>query len=239
VSPSVPQIADLCRARSLHLVEDAAQAHGSALGGRAAGSFGRAAGFSFFSTKVMTTGEGGMVTTDDPELAAAMRSMREFGKVRDGVYVNRHERIGYNWRLPEVAALLGLRQLDAIGGFLERRRTIARWYDQLLAGMDGVEHVKPTEPDSHNYFKYTLLLRRGDRTQIHRQMAELGVQLSGYVYELPLHRQPVFPWAHQLRLPVTEEVCARHICLPIYPDLERAQVEYVAETLRNVIRAHG
>lgn len=235
VSPSAMALRDYCKENGIHFLEDAAQAHGSSLQGIKAGAFGTAAGFSFFSTKVMTTGEGGMVTTDDALLAQKMKSMREFGKVKQDIYINHHTAIGYNWRMPEVSALMGLAQLKALPRFLSRRREIARLYDSFLEGNADITIVKPAEPATHNYFKYTLILPHHDRVRVHKALQAEDISPSGYVYEIPLHKQPVFPWAHSFSLPKTEFVCARHLCLPIFYSMTDEQVEAVAGSLLRIL----
>ena len=235
VSEGVRQTQQLCQDKGIHLVEDAAQAHGSVLDGKKAGSFGTAAGFSFFSTKVMTTGEGGMVTTDDPDLVRRMKSDREFGKIRKGVYVNYHETFGYNWRMPEVSALMGLRQLEALDSFIARRREIVAAYDELLCEVDDVTIVHPEGHASYNGFKYMVVLGRHDRVKVHRELGEMGVSLSGYIYEIPLHKLPVFPDSNELSLPRTEFICRQHICLPVFVGMSDEQVDYVAASLRTVL----
>lgn len=235
VSRDVLELQKLCKEKNVYLVEDAAQAHGSTLGGVKAGSFGVAAGFSFFSTKVMTTGEGGMVTTNDAVLVERMKSLREFGKVKKGVYINNHVRMGYNWRLPEVASLMGLRQLKALPKFIERRQQIAKIYDEELSGVVALSIVRPDEPKGHNYFKYPVLVHVRDREKFHLAMEAEGVQLSGYVYEIPLHKQPVFPEYHDVWLPMTETVCAEHVCLPIFYSMTDEQVMIVVEAVKKVL----
>ncbi|TSC63132.1 MAG: DegT/DnrJ/EryC1/StrS aminotransferase [Parcubacteria group bacterium Gr01-1014_48] len=235
VSPSIVKLRDFCEKRGIHLLEDAAQAHGSSLGGIKAGAFGTAAGFSFFSTKVMTTGEGGMVTTNDVTLVSKMKSMREFGKEKKDIYINHHTSIGYNWRMPEVAALMGLRQLKALPLFLKRRREIAVLYDKLLRGHPDIQIVKPTGARTHNYFKYMIILSNHDRARVHKALQKEGIGPSGYVYEIPLHKQPVFPSMHGLSLPKTEHYSARHLCLPIFYGMKNKQVEVVVSTLKKIL----
>ncbi|HAB29602.1 MAG TPA: DegT/DnrJ/EryC1/StrS family aminotransferase [Gemmatimonadetes bacterium] len=235
VSEGVLQTKALCEERGIHLVEDAAQAHGSVLNGQKAGTFGTAAGFSFFSTKVMTTGEGGMVTTNDPSLVRQMKSSREFGKVKKGVYVNYHETLGYNWRMPEVAALMGLRQLESLDSFIERRREIVRRYDELLAEIEDVTIVHQEGHDSYNGFKYMIVLPDHERVKVHQELGSMGVSPSGYIYEIPLHKLPVFPESNDLSLPKTEFVCRQHLCLPVFVGMSDEQVDYVAESLQVVL----
>ncbi|HIG98826.1 TPA: DegT/DnrJ/EryC1/StrS family aminotransferase [Candidatus Woesearchaeota archaeon] len=235
VSNGTLQLQRLCRERGIHFIEDAAQAHGSSLNGIKAGAFGVASGFSFFSTKVMTTGEGGMVATDNAGLASEMKSLREFGKVPTGIYINYYRAMGYNWRMPEVAALMGLRQLQSLDVFVKRRQEIAKIYDEELYGNSDIVIVHPPNPKSHNYFKYMVILPNHDRADVHKALVADGIQPSGYVYELPLHRQPVFPEHNGLSLPKTEYVCARHLCLPIFYGMTDEQAHYVASSLKRIL----
>lgn len=143
ISPATRVLADLCRGRGIPLVEDAAHAHGSTLDGQAAGAFGVAAAFSFFSTKVMTTGEGGMILTGDECLDRDARVLRDQAKVAGG---NLHETLGYNWRMAEVQAIMGIAQLRRLGEFISRRREIAAIYDRVLANIPGIE-LLPVPPN--------------------------------------------------------------------------------------------
>jgi dTDP-4-amino-4,6-dideoxygalactose transaminase len=235
VSDDALRLAQYCDDHGLFFVEDAAQAHGSINKGKKAGTLGIAAGFSFYSTKVMTTGEGGMVTTNDEELVSKMKSSREFGKEKKGIWTNYHTQIGYNWRMPEVAALLGIRQLQAIEEFIKKRTNIAGIYDVMLQGLNSVRIISPPEKSRFNYFKYMLVLEKFDREKIHNVFEKNGISPSGYVYELPLHKQPVFPEHNQIELPNTEFLCSNHFCLPIYPSMEIEDAEYIAETLFKVL----
>lgn len=236
ISKSILQLQELCKKSNIYLVEDAAQAHGSSLNKIKAGAFGVAAGFSFFSTKVMTTGEGGMVSTNKAFFVPKMKSMREFGKIKKDIYINYHTSIGYNWRMPEVAALLGIRQLKSLPLFIKRRNEIAKIYNEELADVKDIQIVSPEKNSENNYYKYIVVLPNHDRSVIHKALQEKEIQPSGYVYELPLHKQPIFPWAHTLSLPKTEFLCAHHMCLPIFYGMTDEQVRYVAKTLKEVLK---
>jgi perosamine synthetase len=237
VSPSVLKLKHLCQQHDIPLIEDAAQAHSASLKGIKAGAFGIAGAFSFFSTKVMTTGEGGMVTTNDAQLVEKMKSMREFGKVKQDVYINYHTSLGYNWRLPEVAALMGLRQLAALPRFIRSRQKATQHYTKLLAGRDDINIIQPVDSAASNYFKYIIMLPHHDRLKVHHALLKQGVFPSGYVYEFPLHKQPVFKDYNHLTLPQTEYVCARHLCLPIFYGMTKADVEYVVDALDKALAA--
>ena len=235
VSNSTLRLQEICRERGLFLVEDAAQAHGSSLNGNKAGSFGVAAGFSFFSTKVMTTGEGGIVVTDKEELIPRMKSAREFGKVKKSIFTNYHTSIGYNWRMPEVSALLGLRQLKSLDLFIKRRQQIANIYSNELSGMGQIRIIHPEKNSYHNYFKYMFELQDHDRLTVHERLTEAGISPSGYVYELPLHKMPVFSEYNDQSLPKSERLCSGHMCLPIFFSMTDEQVIYVAKELKQIL----
>ena len=176
-----------------------------------------------------------MVTTNDPSLVRQMKSSREFGKVKKGVYVNYHETLGYNWRMPEVSALMGLRQLLSLDSFIARRREIVTRYDEQLRDADDVTVVCPDRHGSYNGFKYMVLLNGHDRVKVHSEMGEMGVSLSGYIYEIPLHKLPVFPEWNELSLPTTELICRQHICLPVFVGMTDEQVDHVVESLKVVL----
>jgi len=235
VTDSALKLAKYCKKNKLFFVEDAAQAHGSSINKLMAGNLGDAAGFSFFSTKVMTTGEGGIVTTNNRKLVTKMKSIREFGKVKKGIYTNYHTSMGYNWRMPEVSALMGLAQLNSIGSFIQKRAKIAKIYDSYFLNLDTVRVIKPVKTSNFNYFKYTLILKKGNRKKIHEALTKEGINLSGYVYEIPLHKQPVFKDFNSLTLPETENLCAQHICLPIYPDLSIKDAIFIGKTALKII----
>lgn len=236
VTPQLPRIRDWCRHEGLLLIEDAAHAHGSTLGQEAAGTLGRAAAFSTFATKVLTTGEGGLVTTADGDLAQRIRVLRDHGKA--ATERNLHEVIGGNWRMSEVHAILGRAQVERVPAFLETRSRIAAQYDQALSGASGLTPLRPAGASS--WYKYIVLLPRGvDKTGVRERMREQGVRLSGDVYDVPLHRQPVFQGRLGESFPGAEEFAARHVCLPIYVQMSAAEVDQVVTALTTALAAEG
>jgi dTDP-4-amino-4,6-dideoxygalactose transaminase len=234
ITPQVGELRQICADRGIALVEDAAHAHGSSYAGQPAGSFGTAAGFSFFPTKVITCGEGGMILTASPDIERDARIYRDQGK--GDVSANHHVRHGYAWRMSEQAAVTGLVHLRRLEEFIRRRREVAARYDEVLAGLDGLEPLTEPEGCRGNYYKYIAILPEGaDRTRFRRQLTEEhDVRLAGEVYDVPLHRQPVFaelapdaPGRNGPPLPVAEDVCARHICLPVHSDMTADEVDQV------------
>lgn len=229
VSTGIRELVTLCRERGVALVEDAAHAHGSAFGGQPAGTFGTAAAFSFFSTKVITTGEGGMVLTGDEQLHDTVRLLRDQAKVANA---NVHEAIGANWRLTEAQAMLGIRQVRRLDEFIDRRQAIAERYRRGLADVAGIEVLPVPDGVHHNFYKLIALLDGLEPEALKAALrSDHDVSLGGYVYDVPLHRQPVFEGYAAGPLPVAEDLCARHICPPIYPSLTDAQVDHVIDAI--------
>ena len=235
VSPSTHELVSLCRRKSLPLIEDAAHAHGSALKGQQAGTFGVAGAFSFFATKVMTTGEGGMIVTDDRGMYEQALVLRDQAKVRG---MNLHETLGHNWRLTEMQALLGLAQLRRLDEFIARRQHIAAIYDTAFSGLPGLMPLHVPPDVRHNFYKYVLLLERpGNILELESRLRqEFGVAMGGRVYDLPCHAQPVFRPFNSAPLPVAEDLCRRHLCPPIYPLLTDEEAHYVAQSMICCVR---
>jgi dTDP-4-amino-4,6-dideoxygalactose transaminase len=227
----------LCDARGVALVEDAAHAHGATLDGAYAGSFGVAGAFSFYPTKVVTSGEGGMIVTADERIRDEARIYRDQGKA--GFLGNMHIRPGYAWRMSELHALTGRVHLRHLPEFLCVRGRVAARYDTALESFDGIVRIPPSPGAVSNYYKYLVMLPPGiDRGRLKRELRDrYGVTLSGEVYELPLHRQPVFEAYARGTLPVAEQICARHICLPVHSDMSDAEADHVTTSLRAVLDA--
>ncbi|MCU4184524.1 DegT/DnrJ/EryC1/StrS family aminotransferase [Acidiferrimicrobium sp. IK] len=240
ISPEMDAIAKLCQARGVALIEDAAHAHGSTLAGRHAGAWGQAATFSFYPTKVVAGAEGGMIVTADPDLAAEARIYRDQGKA--GFHGGAHVRLGSAWRMSEVHAAVGLVHHDRLPDAVATRRRIARLYDKALAGLDGVSVLPEPAGAQGCYYKYIALLdpdveRDGLRGALRN---DHGVALSGEVYARPLHHEPIFAEVPHGDLSGAEDVCARHICLPIHSDMTDEEAAVVVEALRDALpRARG
>ena len=235
VSPHTAALADRCRARGMFLLEDAAHAHGATFAGRPAGSIGDAGAFSFYPTKVITSGEGGIVTTADEALRDDARIYRDQGKA--GFLGGDHVRLGYAWRMSELHAAVGLVQLARLDEFIAVRRRVARLYDEALTEIPGITPVPAPEASEPNYYKYLAVLDGGiDRAAVKKRLREEhAVGLSGEVYAGPLHRQPIFAGLPAGPLPVSEDLCARHVCLPIHNDMADAEAEQVIAGLGAVL----
>ena len=234
ITPRIGELRAICDAAGAPLVEDAAHAHGSTFEGKPAGSFGLAASFSFYPTKVITSGEGGMIATDDDRIDAEARVYRDQGKA--GFTSNFHTLLGNNWRMSEPHAVIGRTQLRRLPEFIEARRRIAAIYDRALPAI-GVEPLLEPEGVRGNYYKYIAMPPAGvDRASLKKALRErYDVGLSGEVYEAPCHLQPVFGPLPMGTLPVAEELCARHICLPVSAVMTDEDAEYVVESLASAL----
>jgi len=213
----------LAHRHGLALIEDACQAVGASFGGRKVGSFGTGC-FSFYATKNMTTGEGGMITTDDPGLAARARLLRDHGQRRR--YVS--EVLGYNLRLTEMAAALGLAQLQKLDALNERRRANARYLTERLVGV-----ATPRElPDRyHVYHQYTVRVRQG-RDALLRYLRDREIQATVF-YPVPIHKQPLYRGlSYRQRLPVAEGLSREVLSLPVHPGLSREDLDAVVSAVR-------
>jgi dTDP-4-amino-4,6-dideoxygalactose transaminase len=234
ISPDITAVRTLCDERGIALIEDAAHAHGSTLDGRFAGSFGVSGTFSFYPTKVVTSGEGGMLVTSSEHVAQEAKIYRDQGK--GAVTANHHVRQGSAWRMSELHAVTGLVHLRRLEEFITRRREVAAAYDKALAGLGGLTPLAEAPGCRGNVYKYIVLLPAGaDRATVKQELSgRFGVRLSGEVYDLPLHRQPVLAQYAGPPLPVAEEIARRHICLPVHSDMSDAEVEEVVTAIAAV-----
>ena len=234
ISREIEPIRALCADRGVLLFEDAAHAHGSTLDGRFAGSWSKAATFSFYPTKVVASAEGGMILTSERSLSDEARVYRDQGKA--SFLGGGHIRLGSAWRMSELQAAVALVQLDRMGEHIDRRREVAAIYDAALAQIPGITALGEKTGGS-NYYKYVAVLDAGiDRDTFKATMKEeFAVGMSGEVYGTPLHREPVFEPFVEEDLPVAEDLCARHVCLPIHSDMADSEVDQVIDGVRGTL----
>ncbi len=223
----------LAAGRGLGVVEDCAEAFGTTLDGRHVGTFGDVGTFSFFGNKTITTGEGGMVIGRDGALAERMRVVRGQGQSPTRRYW--HEVLGFNYRMTNVAAAIGLAQIERLDAVLARKRAVAARYRALLRGLP-VAFQRPMDGVESSHWLVSVLLPPGaDRDAVQRDMAACGVDT-----------RPVFFCAHGMpmyakgeRFPVAEDIARRGLSLPSYPTLEGADLDRVADALGAALRAQG
>ncbi|MDQ4144473.1 MAG: DegT/DnrJ/EryC1/StrS family aminotransferase [Actinomycetota bacterium] len=213
----------------LSVVWDAAQALGTKYQGRDVGSFPSAVCYSFYPTKNITTGEGGMITTDDAELAGVLRLSRSHGAAAKYVYTA----LGFNYRMTDFQAALGREQLRRLDDYLEARQSNAKSLTAQLEGIHGI--TPPFVPGyaTHTFNQYSVLIdeqRVGwNRDDLGKRLSELGVETAVH-YPTPLHRQAIFG-ASEARLPVTERLCKQIISLPVHPLLSSSELSRVGTAL--------
>jgi perosamine synthetase len=235
VSARMAELQALATRHGIWMVEDAAHAHASAYQGTKAGAFGIAASFSFYPTKVMTSGEGGMIVTSDNRINDEARIYRDQGKA--SFTQNAHTRMGYNWRMSEPHAIIGLRHLERLPAMVADRQKIAKIYDAGLSGWSKLKPLVVPKGGVSNYYKYIAVLSETrDRAALKKELKQIwGVSLAGEVYEAPLHQQPIFKPYCSSALPVAEDLCARHICLPVFSGMEERDADHVLHALRAVL----
>jgi len=231
--PALERIADR---HGLLLIEDSAEALGSRLGGRACGSFGRAGIFGFYPNKQITTGEGGMVVTDDPNLAARCRSMADQGR-GDGDDWLKHVRLGYNYRMDELSAALGLAQLARIDEIVAARARVAGLYGDAFREVDAVVPPAAVGNVAVSWFVYVVRLdesfSQANRDTVIRGLTERGVGCRNYF--APIHLQPFYRnelGTKEGDFPVTEDVGSRTIALPFHDRLREDEIAFVVEALK-------
>ena len=240
ITPRIKEIQDICKQNNLFLFEDAAHAHGSTLDGKKAGTFGVAAAFSFYPTKVITSAEGGIIVTDSQKIRDEAMMYRDQGKA--GFTMNIHDKLGYNWRMSELHAAVGLSQFNRLEEFIEKRNRLSRIYDEELKSAKGVKTIPVPKGVRSNYYKYLAILDKGiDRAGLKKIMREeLEVGLSGEVYELPCHLQPIFKKGYKEGdFPVAEDICRRHICLPLYFQMTDDDAKFVVTQLKKALSILG
>lgn len=221
-------IAALAAAHGLLVIEDAAQAVAASYAGTPVGAFGQAACFSFYPTKNMTSGEGGMVTTPDAEVARMLRLLRNQGMERR--YEN--EVIGFNTRMTDIHAAIGRVQLDKLAGWTSRRQSNAAFFDANLRGVV----IPPVGAGAtHVYHQYTIRVVDQDRDAFSAALAQRGVG-SGVYYPIPVHRLPSF--ALDLDLPETERAAAQVLSLPVHPAVSDQELDTIV-TAVNAVAAAG
>jgi perosamine synthetase len=230
VSPEMPAITRLCRSRGVLLVEDAAHALGAGHGGHPAGSFGDAAAFSFFPTKVVTTAEGGVVTTPHPEAADAVRRLRN-----QGLLHGRATLIGGSYRLSEFSAALGEAQLNHRDEWLKGQAAVFDRYRAALGGTPFATVLEVPDGGRASGYKFIAMAAAPEtREELRAHLARRGISLAGGVYESLLHDDPRFrPYASPGPglFPAAQDFAARHFCLPAWPGLTRLEQDRVIAAL--------
>jgi perosamine synthetase len=223
------------REHGLKVIDDSCEALGSEYRGQKIGQFGDAAAFAFYPNKQMTTGEGGMIVTDDDEIADLCRSLRNQGRGEMGPWLE-HERLGFNYRMDEMSGALGLSQLRRIEEFIARREHVANLYN---ARLDGVDWLRAPAVKSHvrmSWFVYVITLAEGiDRAAVARAAELRGVPVRAYFSPVHLQRYIINRLGHSKGLALTESIARRTLAIPFHNQLTVAQIEEVVDTLQTSV----
>jgi len=230
---AMPELEALAERHGLGVLEDACEALGAVDSeGRKVGARGNLATFAFYANKQMTTGEGGMIVPRDAGEAARLRSERNQGRAVDMGWLD-HDRLGFNYRLSDLAAALGVAQVEKLDSLLQRRAAVSRLYDERLSGLEGVRTpIAGRGAELRSWFVYTVRLPQGtDRDEVVRRLAERGVASKAYLPCIHLFRHLRELGYREGQFPVAEAASASSLALPFFPALGEAQVDRVCQEL--------
>jgi len=226
---NMKRIMEICEDYGLILIEDACQAHGAEFGGKKVGSFGVGC-FSFYPTKNMTTGEGGMITTNDEEIAEKARRIRNHGQTK--TYI--HDILGYNYRMTDLAAAIGLCQLKKLDEFNSKRIKNAQFLTKEIEKVEGLIPPRIMPNVKHVFHQYTIRVTEDfgiSRDELKRRLCERGVDARVY-YPTPIHKQPLYQkLGFHDELPISEKVSNEVLSLPVHPALTKGDLEKIVEAI--------
>lgn len=226
---------ELAQKHDLSIVEDCCQAHGAKYRGRQVGTIGDVGCFSLYPSKVITTGEGGVLTTYNDELAVNLRRIRTHGEVRPYEFI----RLGHNYRMPEMEAAIGVEQLKRLPGFLKQRHKNAKYLSKHLSDVEGI--VLPHEADwaTHNWYLYTIRVQRPlNRDIVQKTLHEAKIGAAIY-YEVPLHLTPIYRKLFKYKegmMPVAEQATQEVLSLPVHPALTDSELAWIVEKVHQVVK---
>lgn len=221
-------IMELARDHNLKVLEDAAQAHGSEYKTVKVGSFGDCAAFSFYATKNMVTGEGGMVTTNNEELAKKLRELRNHGQTK----TYEHESLGFNLRMTDIQAAIGLEQLKKLDSFNQKRMENAEFLTESLKSI--IQTPYTSSHAKHVFHQYTI--KTENRDAILKKLNQEGIGARVY-YPIPIHRQPFYQkLGYKDTLPVSEDLSTKVLSLPVHPGLKKEDLEKIVSAIKKSLK---
>lgn len=234
-SVEMDEIMKIARKYNLQVLEDACESLGATYKGEMVGTTGDIGTYAFYPNKQITTGEGGMIVTNSKTIYELCDSMRNQGRDRSGDWLV-HERIGYNYRLDEMSASLGITQLKKIDWMIEEKMRIVSWYNSLLQGIAGIDIPVVGQDRTHSWFVYVIRVKKGKRNKLMNQLGNLGIQTKPY---LPvIHLQPFMKKMFNFKegdFPVAEKVADETLALPLYIGLKHRDIEYISDRIRKIL----
>lgn len=233
------KVLSIVKKYNLRVVEDCAEAHGAVYKGKTVGSFGNVAAFSFYANKIITTGEGGMVVTDDKEIAERARWLHSLAFDKERRFI--HEEVGYNFRMTNLQAAIGLAQIERIDEIIEKKRKIAKKYNRFLGSIEGI--TTPTEKEyvKNVYWMYGILVEPNFGKSRDALKAELYKQgIDSRFFFAPLHSQPCFSNYNYDRadFPVSIELSKKGLYLPSAIDLKDEEIEFICRKIKEAKERH-
>ena len=230
------QIMKIARNYNLYVIEDAAEAHGAEYKGKKVGSFGDISCFSFYGNKMITTGEGGMCLTNNEELAERMRNLRDHAMSKNRRYW--HETVGFNYRMTNLQAAVGVAQLKKLDEFIEKKRQIAKWYAEELKELEekGLVELHP-EMDWAKcvYWMYSILIEdkaKVSRNELMKKLENMGIETRPFF--VPMHLLPMYNSCE--KLPIAEDLAERGLNLPSSVTLDKSKVEFITWKIKAIMR---
>jgi len=221
------ELVKICKEHNLYLIEDTAEAFGSKYNGKFAGTFGDISTFSFFGNKTITTGEGGMVSTNSKELYDLVLRLKGQGLAVGKEYF--HDIVGYNYRLTNICSAIGCAQLEKATDIITKKREIANWYNNQLNDLPFQLH-KESKDVFHTYWMYTVMVDDAEkRDELRTFLKEKGIETRPTFH--PVHQMPMY-YKEGASFPVAESLAIRGINLPSYPELDESDVNYISEQIR-------
>lgn len=229
--PNIFKIKKICREERIYLLEDCSHAHGATIKGKKVGSIGDAAVFSMYPTKIMTTGVGGIITTNDRELSSFAKSVRHHGQ---GKNLDNIINFGNNCLMDEMRTILGISQLKNLGKIIRKRNSIARRYMKEIDKIKGAEYISVPKRVRHSYYKFPVILDpKLNKNKIVNYMKKKGIEV-GTLYLVPLHSQPIYSVMNQ-ECPKADGALARQIVLPMHIGLNKRDIKLIINTLKKAI----
>lgn len=232
---NMDKIMEIAARHNLAVIEDACEALGSSYSGKKAGLFGNAAVFAFYPNKQMTTGEGGMIVTNDDKIYKMCKILRNQGRQEEDKWLIHHH-LGYNYRLDEMSCAVGLEQLKKLDFMLKKRQEIAEKYSKAFSDTEGIKAPFVKAGAEHSWFLYVVLLKEGvDREKVIETLAKQGIQTRPYFP--PIHSQPYFKkmFPGQESLPVCEKISRQTLALPFYIQLTDEDINKVASSIKALV----
>ena len=242
ISHEWTKIKKICSSKKIFILEDSAHAHGSKINNKYAGNLGIAAAFSFYPTKILTTGEGGMITTNEKKLYQKFLILRDHGK--QNPLLNIHTELGSNWRLSEIQGLLGVQQVKKAKNIINERIKIASMYDKMLENTPNLRLLKIPSYIKSSYYKYIIFVNKNIRNKAKKMMYEkFGISLPGEVYNYLCHSQPVFKkYKNKIikkgdySFKIAKKISSEQLCLPLYSGLKKSEIRYVVDSLKKTLK---